>query len=79
VAQSCVSRLVDILPIISTSTCLGICKRKRLFFCDFLHNIFVSSIASYFFFTVRGSDGQYCFRPTFFAVRTITHEPLHLA
>ena len=29
---------------------------------------------------VRGSDGQYCFRRSFFySVTTITHEPLHLA
>jgi len=29
--------------------------------------------------TVGGSDGLYCFRLSFFSVRTITHEPLHLA
>jgi len=35
---------------------------------------------TYSVFTVRRSDGQYCFRQSFFfSVTTITHEPLHLA
>ena len=32
-----------------------------------------------FFYCPRGSDGLYCFHPSFFSVSTITHEPLHAA
>jgi len=30
------------------------------------------------FYCPRGSDGLYCFRMSFFSVRTITHKPLRL-